>query len=230
MSPLDPLLHLLFAGMGQAFVELGRFDEAIVAGKKALRQNFSFSQAYRCLVAAFAHLGRDAEAREAAARVLEVDPTFTISAWLARGGASKSEAVDRRLPQSRAARMSTVRSCRRGNRRTAFGTFETCPPILRMSVHRVDRKSPWSGQSDATRNGLARGPKARKRLPDPRARAKAEQWQDRRYGRVLSNTGMQRHFDRNSVYPSSSSSNFERVRQECRDQQFNHCKRLKPET
>jgi hypothetical protein len=30
------------------------------------------------------------------------------------------------------------------------GTFETCPPILRMSVHRgVDRKSPWSGQTDA---------------------------------------------------------------------------------
>jgi adenylate cyclase len=88
MSPVDPLLHLLFAGMGQAFVELGRFDEAIVAGKKALRQNSSFPLAYRCLVAAFAHLGRDGEAREAATRLLEVDPTFTISAWLARGGAS----------------------------------------------------------------------------------------------------------------------------------------------
>jgi adenylate cyclase len=33
-----------------------------------------------------AHLGRDAEAREAAARLLEVDPAFTISAWIARGG------------------------------------------------------------------------------------------------------------------------------------------------
>ncbi|MFB9266051.1 hypothetical protein ACFFWD_23330 [Bradyrhizobium erythrophlei] len=74
--------------MGQAFVELGRFDDAIVAGKKALRQNFFFPQAYRCLVAAFALLGRDAEAREAAARLLEVDPTFTISRRLARGGAS----------------------------------------------------------------------------------------------------------------------------------------------
>ena len=25
---------------------------------------------------------------------------------------------------------------------SAIGTFETCPPIQRMSVHRVDRKSP----------------------------------------------------------------------------------------
>ena len=75
--------------MAQALVELGRFDEAIVAGKKAARQSPSFAQAYRCLAAAFAHLGREAEAREAAARLLEVDPTFTISAWLARSGASR---------------------------------------------------------------------------------------------------------------------------------------------
>ena len=86
MSPVDPQLHQSFAGMGLAFIELGRFDEAIVAGKKAQRQNSSFPIAYRCLAAAFAHLGRDAEAREAAARLLEVDPTFTISAWIARGG------------------------------------------------------------------------------------------------------------------------------------------------
>ena len=33
---------------------------------------------------AFAHLGRDAEARDAAARVLEIDPAFTISALIAR--------------------------------------------------------------------------------------------------------------------------------------------------
>ena len=91
MSPVDPLLHLTFAGMGSAFIELGRFDEAIVAGKKAQRQNPSFPPAYRCLASAFAHLGRDAEAREAAARLLEVDPAFTISAWIARGGQSNAK-------------------------------------------------------------------------------------------------------------------------------------------
>jgi adenylate cyclase len=91
MSPLDPVLHLLFAGMGQALVELRRFDEAIVAGKKALRQNFSFPQAYRCLASAFAHLGRDAEAHEAAAHLLETDPAFTISGWIARGGQSNAK-------------------------------------------------------------------------------------------------------------------------------------------
>jgi adenylate cyclase len=91
MSPVDPLLHRAFAALGIAFIELGRFDEAIVAGKKAVRQNPSYSPAYRCLVSAFAHLGRDAEAREAAARLLEVDPTFTISSWIARGGQSNTK-------------------------------------------------------------------------------------------------------------------------------------------
>ena len=84
MSPVDPQLHQPLVGMGYALIELRRFDEAIVAGKKAQRQNPSYPAAYRCLASAFAHLGRDAEAREAAARVLEVDPAFTISAWIAR--------------------------------------------------------------------------------------------------------------------------------------------------
>ena len=57
-----------------------------MAGKKAQRQNPSFPSTYRRLASAFAYLGRDAEAREAAARVLELDPAFTISAWIARGG------------------------------------------------------------------------------------------------------------------------------------------------
>ncbi len=91
MSPLDPLLYRPFTGMGYALIELRRFDEAIVAGKKAQRQNSSFSPAYRCLASAFAHLGRDAEAREAAARLLELDPAFTISAWIARGGQSNAK-------------------------------------------------------------------------------------------------------------------------------------------
>jgi adenylate cyclase len=91
LSPVDPRLHFLLTGMGQALIELCRFDEAIVAGKKAQRQNSSYSPAYRCLASAFAHLGRDAEAREAAARLLEVDPVFTISAWIARGGQTNAK-------------------------------------------------------------------------------------------------------------------------------------------
>jgi adenylate cyclase len=91
VSPVDPRLHTTFAAMGAALIELRRFDEAVVAGKKAQRQNSSFVPAYRCLASAFARLGRGAEAREAAARLLETDPTFTISALIARGGYSNAK-------------------------------------------------------------------------------------------------------------------------------------------
>ena len=91
MSPVDPRLYMTLTGIGMALIELRRFDEAIVVGKKALRQNPSYVAAYRCLASAFAHLGRDAEAHEAAARVLEIDPAFTISAFIARGGQSNAK-------------------------------------------------------------------------------------------------------------------------------------------
>ena len=92
LSPIDPMLHRALAGMGMAFIELLRFDEAIVVGKKAQHQNpTSFPGTYRCLASAFAHLGRDAEAREATRRLLEVDPDFTISSWIARGGQSNAK-------------------------------------------------------------------------------------------------------------------------------------------
>jgi len=45
----------------------------------------------RRVVALFAPLGRYEEAREAAARLLELDPNFTISAWIARGRQSDAK-------------------------------------------------------------------------------------------------------------------------------------------
>jgi len=89
MSPVDPRLHLAFSGIGLALIELHRL--------KAQHLNPSHSPAYRCLASAFAHLGRDAEAREAAARVLELDPAFSISAWIARGEQSNAKLHIERL-------------------------------------------------------------------------------------------------------------------------------------
>ena len=86
VSPLDPFLHTILAGIGYALIELRRFDEAVAVSKKALRQNSTDPTAFRGLASALAHLGRDAEARETAAHVLEVDPAFTISGRISRGG------------------------------------------------------------------------------------------------------------------------------------------------
>jgi adenylate cyclase len=89
LSPLDPSLFATHTNMGIAFIGLGRFDEAIVVAKKALRKNPLYSGAYRCLASALAHLGREAEAKEAAAGLLELEPNFHISVWT----------TDRKRPQ-----------------------------------------------------------------------------------------------------------------------------------
>jgi adenylate cyclase len=65
MSPVDPDLYRSFAGIGYAFIELGRFEEAIVAGKKAQHQKPSFAA-----TVAAAALGRSKSAVDNRLRVL----------------------------------------------------------------------------------------------------------------------------------------------------------------
>jgi adenylate cyclase len=81
VNPLNPFIHSNLAGIGYALIELRRFDEAVGFSKRALRQNSSDGVAFGGLASALAHLGRDAEAREALARLLEVNPAFTKSRW-----------------------------------------------------------------------------------------------------------------------------------------------------
>jgi adenylate cyclase len=68
----------MFTGMGIAFIDLRRFDEAVAFARKALRKNHVSSMVYRCLAAALAHLGREAETKEAVAHMLELEPKFRI--------------------------------------------------------------------------------------------------------------------------------------------------------
>ena len=56
VNPVAPVLYQAFGGIGNALIELGRFNEAIVAGKKAQRLNPAYPISYRFLASAFAHL------------------------------------------------------------------------------------------------------------------------------------------------------------------------------
>jgi TolB-like protein/Flp pilus assembly protein TadD len=86
LSPFDPSLFARFTGISAAYIDLGRFDEAVAAAKKALQARPTVAMPYRCLAAALAHLGRDAEASKTVARFLELEPNFRISEWVARSG------------------------------------------------------------------------------------------------------------------------------------------------
>ena len=81
LNPFDPVSRSTLPGISAALIGLGRFDEAVLVAKKAIRQNSLHPATYRCLAIALAHLGRETEAREAAARILELEPGFRISEW-----------------------------------------------------------------------------------------------------------------------------------------------------
>ncbi|GLR88605.1 adenylate/guanylate cyclase domain-containing protein [Bradyrhizobium iriomotense] len=91
LSPVDPWIFLMFTGMGIAFIDLQRFDEAAAFARKALRKNQVSSMVYRCLAVALAHLGREAEAKEAVTHMLQLEPNFRIAEWVARTSSSKLE-------------------------------------------------------------------------------------------------------------------------------------------
>jgi len=85
LNPLDPLLYMTLSGMGFALIELRRFDEAVAAAKKAIRQNQKYVTSYYCLASALGHAGPEAEAQKAVSRLLELEPDFRISKWVKRG-------------------------------------------------------------------------------------------------------------------------------------------------
>jgi adenylate cyclase len=91
LSPFDPSLFAKFTGMSTAFICLGRFDEAVAAARSAIQTHPTFPMAYRCLAAALAHLGRDAQARKTAAQLLELESDFRISEWVARSGHGRAQ-------------------------------------------------------------------------------------------------------------------------------------------
>jgi len=117
LSPLDIWLYATLTGLALAYIQLGRFDAAVVASRKALQQNAYRTSAFRTLSSALAQAGRIEEAREAAHSMLLLEPNFTISDWNQRN-LWQQDAKDRFAEGLRLAglpegeRKPTIRVCR----------------------------------------------------------------------------------------------------------------------
>lgn len=79
LSPLDPRLFLPFAGMAYAHFFAGRYEDCLACAASALRQRPNFPGARRVAIAGLVMAGRIAEANEARAAVMLIDPSFRIS-------------------------------------------------------------------------------------------------------------------------------------------------------
>jgi TolB-like protein len=79
LSPLDPWAFAAFDAQAMGHFHLGRYDKAAQAAYKSVHANPAHSITYVQLAAALAKLGRLEDAKAAAAKVLELHPTFRYS-------------------------------------------------------------------------------------------------------------------------------------------------------
>ena len=76
LSPLDPWAFAAFDAQAMGYFHLSRYDKAAQAAHKSVHANPAHSITYVQLAAALVKLGQLEEAKAAAAKVLELHPTF----------------------------------------------------------------------------------------------------------------------------------------------------------
>jgi TolB-like protein len=79
LSPLDPLMAGMQAGLAFSHFFAGRYDEAASWAEKALREQPGWIPALRTASASYALAGRDQEARQMIARLRQLAPEMRIS-------------------------------------------------------------------------------------------------------------------------------------------------------
>jgi TolB-like protein/class 3 adenylate cyclase len=82
LSPFDPLRYTPLNALAIAHFHGGRFDAAADASRRAIQVNPRFSLLHVMLAASLVRLGRTAEAKAAAGRVLALEPGFSTQAYL----------------------------------------------------------------------------------------------------------------------------------------------------
>jgi adenylate cyclase len=83
LSPFDPFGYVGWHGMFFGNFQQRRYEEAANAARKSIQRNPGFSISHMFLAGALARLGRIDEAKTAAARVVSLQPNFSIGEWCA---------------------------------------------------------------------------------------------------------------------------------------------------
>ena len=95
LSPVDPEVNRMQAGMATAHLVAGRHEEAASWAQKALREQPTYPTALRLAAASNALADRPQEARQAVERLRQVDPTLSLSTLAERVPLRKPEHLAR---------------------------------------------------------------------------------------------------------------------------------------
>ncbi len=81
LDPFHPPTYLEY--LGHAYYLVGRHEDCLAAAERGLALNPSFIALYVVITRCYEGLGNEQKAREAGKRILELNPSFTISAYSA---------------------------------------------------------------------------------------------------------------------------------------------------
>jgi TolB-like protein/DNA-binding SARP family transcriptional activator len=90
LSPYDPLMYAYNAYASIAYLVDAQYERAIECALRSLRENRTYTAAYRQLVIALVLAGRVDEARASARRLLELEPGLTVAGFRRRYPGSAS--------------------------------------------------------------------------------------------------------------------------------------------
>jgi len=94
LSPYDPLMYAYNAYAGMAYLVDGQYERAIECALRSLRENRTYTSAYRLLVIALVLARRENEAEASARRLLELEPGLTVAGFRRRYPGSASPHAD----------------------------------------------------------------------------------------------------------------------------------------
>ncbi len=94
LSPYDPLMYAFSGNAAMAYLADGQYDRAIECALRSLRENRTYTSAYRQLVMALMLAGREDEARASARRLLDLESGLTVAGFRRRYPGSASPQAD----------------------------------------------------------------------------------------------------------------------------------------
>jgi len=94
LSPYDPLMYAYSSIAAMAYLADGQYERAIECALRSVRENRTYTGAYRQLVMALVLAGREEEARASARRLLVLEPGLTVAGFRRRYPGSASPQAD----------------------------------------------------------------------------------------------------------------------------------------
>jgi TolB-like protein len=94
LSPYDPLMYSYDGIAAMAYLAHGQYERAIECALRSLRENRTYTGAYRLLVMALVLAGKEHEARVSAQRLLDLEPSLTVANFRSRYPGSASPHAD----------------------------------------------------------------------------------------------------------------------------------------